>query len=183
MLIKFFKKPLFHVLLWGFMVLYFLVAPDIYTALFTSHGKPLKPQNVAYTESNRISWVVEELARTDVDGQRLFNLYGWAFIGSNEDGTAGEYTREIVLLSEERRYFFPVQPVYRSPSPHSLFSELNVDLNHLGFSALIEEDLIKPGKYRVGIVFKDNSNGSAFYWDKPAYYLVRTPNTLRLEEK
>ena len=164
------------------MVVYFLTAPDLYAAIFAHHGKPLRMQGIKYKESDRISWVVEDLALTSVDGQGLFNLYGWAFIAPTGDGMTVEYTREIVLISEKRRYIFPVQSVFRNPSPQNLFREMNVDLNKLGFSAFIEENFIEPGKYRIGILFKDHSNDIVYYWDKPVYYLIRTPNLLRLEE-
>jgi len=60
---------------------------------------------------------------------------------------------------------------------------MGIKLDTLGFRSLIAEDFIKPGEYRIGIIFKDVATGAAFYADKPSWYLVRTPNTIELQEK
>lgn len=165
------------------MFLYFIFAPDFFTAAFTKTGKPLQTKGTIPAESERISFVVDDLGSYIKDGEYLYNLYGWAFIVPEEGERADSFAREIVLISDEKVYYFPVISSYRNPDLPDNIKDVGVELDALGFSALIAEDVIKPGKYRIGIVFKNISTDHALYWDKPAYYLVKTPNTLSLERK
>lgn len=178
-----FKKPWFHVLLWAAMLIYVAVAPDLFALAFTKHGRPIPSDETALIESSRIKLSIEGFEPEIKDGKQLINLYGWAFIIPDGELTINSFAREIALISDERKYFFPANIVFRNPELPSEFSDLAIDLDTLGFSAAIAEDFIKPGKYRIGIVFRDSSSGAAFYWDKPARYLIRTPNTLRLERR
>jgi len=115
-------------------------------------------------------------------GENLYNLYGWAFIIPGNAST-DLFIREITLVSNERKYFFSVKSKYRNPELLDKFTDLQVDLDTLGFNILIAEDVIKPGKYRIGIIFRNVLDDSAFYYDKPIRYLIKTPNTLSLERK
>jgi hypothetical protein len=175
------KNFWFHMVLWIFMLVYFFVAPDVLTALFVKNGKPLHTHNPLPEESDRISFAAEDLVSYTKDGERLYNLYGWAFIVPDGNMT-NAFVKEIVLFSENQRYYFPVQSTYRDPGPKSLVADEGVDLNTLGFSALLAEDAIKPGKYRIGIIFRDSVTGAAVYSDKPARHIVKTANTIRFEK-
>ncbi|HSJ88956.1 MAG TPA: hypothetical protein VK909_17215, partial [Anaerolineales bacterium] len=88
--------------------------------------------------------------------------------------------KEISLVSQDQRYVFPVEIKYHGLSEKEPGAE-SVDRITLGFSALIAADTIQPGKYRIGIIFHDPSTGLFYYWDKPARYLIKTPNLLNLE--
>jgi hypothetical protein len=175
---KVFNKYWLHVVIWIAMALYFLFAPDLFLRVFVQAGKPLQTDAVIPVESDRITFVVEELGSYIQGGESLYNLYGWAFIIPKPGQQAESYIREIILASDKKVYSFPVKSEYRNPGTQSFFTDLAVDLNTLGFNTLIAEDAIRPGKYRVGIIFKNSSTGSAYYWDKPAHYLIKTPNRL-----
>jgi hypothetical protein len=177
------KKLSVHIVLWAAMILYFVFAPDLYTAAFTKIGKPLQEEGTIPAESDRISFLVDDLGSYIKDGQYLYNIYGWAFILPVEGETANSFVREVILISDERTYYFPVTSTYRSPDLPDKLKGIEIELDVLGFSALIAEDAIKPGKYRIGIVFRNQAKGYALYWDKPVCYLVKTPNTIRLERK
>jgi len=183
MIVYFIKKSWFHILLWIAMFIYFIFAPDVFTSAFARNGKPLQIDNTIPPESDRITFVIEDLESYVKDGENLYNLYGWALIVPEEVVSTNLFVREITLVSDERKYFFSVKSGYRNPGLQSKFTDAGVELETLGFSVLIAEDVIKPGEYRIGFVFRNISNGSAFYWDKPARYLVKTPNTLSLERK
>jgi hypothetical protein len=114
-------------------------------------------------------------------GQSLESLYGWGYIASEPGKSVEGYVPEIALVSDDNIYFFEVKTGYRNPGPQSMFGDAGVNLETLGFNALIAEDWIKPGKYRIAMVFRNPSSGEAYYWDKPARYLIKTPNTLKLE--
>lgn len=182
-MINILKKYQLHIFLWVVMLAYFMFGPDLLAFAFTKTGQPLRTDGAIPAESNRITFVLEDLGSYTKDGKNLYTLYGWAFIAPQGGETANSFVREISLVSEERVYIFSVLSGYRNPGPQSLFAGAAVDLNTLGFNALIAEDTIKPGKYRIGIIFRNPSSGSAFYADKPLHYLIKTPNTLRLERK
>jgi hypothetical protein len=180
---KTFTKIWLHILLWVFMLFYFVFAPDVFTLAFNQNGKPVQVNASIPGESDRIHFVIEDLAPYVKDGENLYELIGWSLMVMDEGIPPELFVREIVLVSDERNYFFSVRSGRRKPDIPSRFNNIDIDLNSLGISALIAEDAIKPGKYRIGVVFRNTSDGSAFYWDKPIYYLVKTPNTLRLERK
>jgi hypothetical protein len=165
------------------MFFYFIFAPEVVVHFFNEHGKPTQVNVDIPAESDRIRFVVEDLLSYVRDGEALYQLYGWASILPEQNTSHDVYTRELILVGEERNYLFSVRPEYRTPDLPDQFTDLKVDFDTLGFSVLIAEDILKPGKYRIGITFKNTTDASAFYRDKPVYYLVKTPNTLWLERK
>ena len=183
MSIKAFSKLWFHVLIWVAMFIYFFTAPELFTVAFTKFGKPIRIDAQIPGESDQITLVVEQLEADVKNDQNLSSLDGWAFIIPPDEEKADIFAREITLASGEKVYFFSVESGLREPGEQSYFIDRGIDLKTLGFHALITDDAIQPGIYRIGIVFRNTSTGSAYYSDKPASYLVKTPNTLRLEKK
>jgi len=181
MAMKTLKKYWPHLLLWVAMIVYFIFAPNWFTRFFIKSGKPIQAEKLLPSPSNRISFVVDGLNPYTKDGQNLYNLYGWGYIAPEAGETVQGFVPEIALTSDGDIYFFAAETGYRDPGPQSMFSDARVNLDTLGFNTLIAEDSIKPGKYRIAIVFRNPSTGSAFYWDKPAHYLIKTPNTLTLK--
>jgi hypothetical protein len=180
---KYFANFRFHAFLWGLMMIYFVFAPDVFTLTFVKYGKPLQTNTNIPAESDRIHFVIEDLTPYVKDGEYLYQLIGWSFM-LPEAGTSSErFVPEIALVADERKYFFSATTGSRQPKIPSKFAEIDLDFENLGLTILIAEDVIKPGKYRVGVIYRNPSDGSAFYRDKPVYYLVKTPNTLRLEEE
>jgi hypothetical protein len=180
---KLIKRNRFHILVWTAMFAYFVFAPDLFTMIFTKNGKPVHAAHVDFVESERILYSIDGFETYLQDGEELYNLYGWALMVPEDSMPASAYVREIVLTSGDRQYIFSVESGYRNPDLTDKLSSVQVDLETLGFRALMAEDAIKPGTYRIGILFRDASTGSVFYWDKPAHFLVKTPNTFRLQKK
>ena len=182
MAIRISKNYGIHILIWALMASYLLIAPGLFTPMMIKTGKPIRTDSSIPTESDQISFAVEGLGFRPQNGERLYNLFGWAFIlGQGE--AADRFEREITLTSDKKVYVFSTQTVARNPGPESIFVKLGVNLDTLGYSTRISEDALKVGRYRIGIIFRNPSTGVDFYLDKPARYLVKTPNTLRLEEK
>ncbi len=172
-----------HILVWILMLSYFFLAPDLFALLFIRNGKPLQVDAPIPPESNHINFVVEDLMPNVKDGENSYELFGWAFMHTEAGMDSGSLVQEIMLVSDERNYLFSVRSGYRKPELPEKLTDIQLNLDSLGFSALLLEDSIQPGKYRIAVVFRNTSDGSAFYRDKPVYYLVKTPNTLRLERK
>ena len=181
--LKMFVKFRWHALLWVGMFLYFIFAPDLYTLVFTQNGKPLQVDTNIPAESGEINLVIEDLIPYVKDGENLYELIGWSFIIPEEGVSTDLFVREIVLISTEQTYFFSVRSEHRELELPKKFADLDINFDTLGLSVLIAEDAIRPGKYRIGIVFRNTSDGSTFYHDKPTYYLIKTPNALHLERK
>lgn len=181
-MIQLFKKIRLHLVLWVVMLTYFVFGPDLVTFAFAKNGKPLQTTATIPMQSDRITFVVEDLGTYETEGTQLASLYGWAFIKPEGVEQVSSFVREIALVSEERMYIFSLVPGYRNPGPQKLLIDAGVDLNTLGFNMVIAEDAIQPGKYRIGIIFRNPVTGSAFFADKPARYLIKTPNTLRFEK-
>jgi hypothetical protein len=145
-------------------------------------GKPLESDSIP-GESNRVIFGLDGLGPYSKDGEKVYNLFGWALLTPQEGESTEPLVREVVLTSGEDKYFFPVIPVYRSRPSVDKLAGMKLDLDHLGFYALIDHNRIKPGRYRVGLIIRDPSSGAAYYRDKPLYYLIKTPNSLDLESK
>jgi hypothetical protein len=175
------KKYWPHLFLWFAVIAYFIFAPDLVSRFFIKMGKPLQTENTLPSASKRISFVVDALAPYEDGNEDLYSLYGWGYITPEEGKTADGFVPEIAMVSGDKVYIFKVRTSYRNPGPVSMFADKRVNLDNLGYEAFIAGDVIKPGKYRVAMIFKNPSTGEAYYWDKPARYLIKTPNTLTLK--
>jgi hypothetical protein len=180
---KSFAKIRFHAFLWVLMLSYFVFAPDIFTLVFMKYGKPLQTHANIPAESDRIHFVIEELMSYVKDGEQMYQLIGWSFILPEKGSFSDRFVPEVVLVSDEQTYLFSVDMGHRKPKIPSQFADVNINYETLGLTVLMAEDVIKPGKYRIGVIFRNTVDGSGVYRDKPVYYLVKTPNTLRLEGK
>lgn len=178
---KMFKKYWPHLLLWVAMIMYFIFAPYLFIRFFIKTGKPLETENTLPSASKRISFVVDGLTPYAEGNEHLFSLYGWGYITPETGKTVDGFVPEIALVSDDKVYIFKVKTSYRVPGPASMFVDKGVNLDNLGYEAFITGDSIKPGKYRIALIFKNPSTGEAYYWDKPARYLIKTPNTLTLK--
>lgn len=179
---KILRKYGIHIFFWILLGIYLMIAPGLFTPSLVKIGKPIQTDSLNPAESDQISFEVEQLEFRPQNGERLYNLFGWAYILGQEDA-AGRFEREIRLTSDGREYVFSAKTVARNPGPESIFAKLGLNLDMLGFSTQISEDALEPGRYRIGIIFRDPATGKAFYSDKPARYVVKTPNTLKLERK
>lgn len=168
------------------MLVYLKIAPTVYVQYLLEKGKPLQGYNELPVDSDQIRFVVDLLNPVTPNAEDVYTLVGWAFSTKNEHMPPEKYEREIVLISDTNMYFFPIFQVIQRPDIRDAFSILGMDLTYSGFHVLIAKDAIRPGKYRVGIVFRDPSTNVAHYYDKSAYgkparYLVRTPNNLYIK--
>jgi hypothetical protein len=177
---KFIKKNWFHIVAWTVILVYFAVAPDLYVLFFLKNGKPLQIDGNLPTETDQIKFRIDNLEEVKYEGQNIYRLYGWAFSTMYKEVPPDMYEREIVLTSNSNTYFFPIENLKR-PGVQDVYKYLQMDLVDSGFLTLISKDVILPGEYRVGIVFKNLLNNSAYYADKPKRTVIRTPNNLFLK--
>jgi hypothetical protein len=126
--------------------------------------------------TDQISYAVDRIDTIVFRGQNLYNLSGWAFMRGEPDQAA--YERLIVLQSENRVYFFSSVNNAR-PDVQAEFTDLHLDLINTGFSAYISKDMVEPGTYQIGILFKDRANGTIYYVVTNKS-VIRTSNKLQL---
>jgi hypothetical protein len=159
------------------MLIYVLVAPSLYTRYVLKDGKPVSfagevPQRI----TKRISYAVDRLEPVILHGQNLYQLWGWSFIEGETDQSV--YERFIVLQSGSQTYFFSAENKVR-PDVQAAYTNLHLDLANSGFSAYISKDVIRPGIYRIGILFKNRAGGELYYMITEVR-AIRTANKLRL---
>jgi hypothetical protein len=171
------QKNRFHILIWVVMIIYLFIAPDLFTRFILTNGKAIEFSQELPATTDQIKLQVDNLDSIKSDGQELFQLWGWSFLLS--DPNQAIYDRFIVLQSDTRIYFFPTQTVERQ-GVQETFKDLNMDLLFSGYSTIICKDVIKPGRYQIGIVFKNQFDNSTYYI-RSNKLLVRTANQLILE--
>jgi hypothetical protein len=174
------KKYSLHLFLWLLMVSYFMYAPRFVARFFVKTGKPLQPESSMKVETSQVQFAAEGLEEFREQGERVQGVNGWAFMLPLEGVPLRGLVRELVLTSRERTYTFPVESKFYPIDPKHRYAAF-IDTNTLGFTALISEDAIEPGKYRIGMSFRNPATGVSYYWDKPAHYLIKTPNTFTLK--
>ncbi|MBI5825666.1 MAG: hypothetical protein HZB18_16685 [Chloroflexi bacterium] len=156
---KFIDRNKFHLLLWGFMLVYLFFAHDLYIKFFLSDadGQPIAYEKKLPPETKEIGGGLGSLSYLE---RGLYSLNGSAFLRSDPDNT--HFEKWIILHSETKTYFFSVITSSRQIKVH------------------LSREFIQPGSYRIGILFKGRQ-------DKTEYYritnkmLIRTPNYLLLE--
>jgi hypothetical protein len=178
---RFIKKNWFHILIWAAMFIYLGLAPSLYVKFVLKKGKPLPVDGTLPETSEQIKLSIDGLEPYMYEGQKIYLLSGWAFSVLDANISPDMYERLIVLVSHSKIYYFPVQTVGR-PGVQKVYKDLNMDLTNSGFRAYISKDVIQPGKYRIGIVFKNPSTGLAYYNDKPARYIIRSTNGFSCEK-
>jgi hypothetical protein len=179
---KLIKNNWFHIVAWMAIFMYYAVAPDLYVHFILKNGRPLSIDENIPTETDQIKLSVDDLQPIEYQGQDIYRLYGWAFSTMERNISPDMYKRTIVLISDTKSYFFPVQTIQR-PGVQKFYKDLQMDLLNSGFSSLISADAIKPGEYRVGVIFKNPISGAEYYSDKPKVTILRTPNNFSINNK
>lgn len=177
----FFQKNWFHILIWVSMLVYLILAPNLYVQFILKRGKPIQGVEGRPVDSNQIKFTIDGLSFHTVEGQDIYILSGWAFSVLDRNVSPDMYDRAIVLASDTKTYFFPIETVYRK-DVQDTYKDLSMNLVGSGFKVFISKDVIQQGEYRIGIIFKNSHTGLAYFSDKPARYIVRSPNRLSYSE-
>ena len=111
-------------------------------------------------ETHGIRYNLDALNRFTDNGFRFIALHGWAFV-TGEDSI--EHKIYIVLKSDETRYIFITTAQKRlDVSAHFKTG----DYDDSGFKVLFPEDLLKKGKYKIGIYIKASKSEMLQYTSK-----------------
>jgi len=172
------RKNRLHILVWTLMLIYQVFAPVLYARFVLLNGKPIQVNGELPAETDQNKYSIDGLDPIVYEGQDLYKLWGWAFLSADPSKTPEMYVREILLTSGSRHYYFPTTSVQRQ-GVQDTFKDLNMDLINSGFSTLIAKDVIWPGKYSVGIVFRYQPCDCAYYV-ATNNVVIRTANQLQL---
>lgn len=170
-----FQKKWIHIFIWIMMLIYVATAPTIYTRFILNEGKPAPVNENLPQPTDQISYSVDRL--DFIKGQGLYNLWGWSFFRGDPDQAA--YERWIVLQSDAQTYYY-LSESFKRPELQSAFEDVNIDLTNAGYSAHISKYAIKPGTYKIGLLFKHKTSGE-LYFVVTNKLIIRTPNQIRME--
>jgi hypothetical protein len=170
------KKIRIHLLVWSAMLLYLMISPRIYTHFILTSGKPVFYSQELPSATTKIEYWVDRLDPIQVEGQKLYHLWGWGFIAGEPDHAS--YERFIVLKSNTKTYFFLANRTER-PDVQTYFGDLYNNVTNTGFSTEIAKEAITMGNYSIGILF-NNQNSDASFYIETNKEIVKTPNQLKL---
>lgn len=156
------------------MIIYLVFAHDLYIYFILKNGKPILVNAELPAAAKGIKFHIDTFKPTVYDGQNLYSMIGWAFSTADPAMRPEDYERNLVLVSGKKNYIFPTISSPRL-SLQKAYQSLGMELTNAGFSTIISQDVIKPGIYRIGIIFHDHHKGSSSY-TLTNKYLIRTPN-------
>ena len=163
------------------MILYLAFARSMYVRFFIKTGHPIRVNAELPALSGDIKACVDVLEPFTYEGKVFYSMAGWAFTTTDPAMPPEEYDRQLVLVSEDNNYLFPME-TYRRNDVQRAFQHLGMELAFSGFHAEIAAETIRTDSYRIGVVFENPRKGTRFY-ALTRTLLVRTPNTLSLEKK
>ncbi len=175
---KVIQEKWIHVVAWAVLLLYLAFAHDLHDHFFLRHGKPVLVSAELPEKTGQIFIAIDSFKTTFYDGQYLFFMAGWAFSSIDPAMHPEDYERQVILISNEKSYFFATQNQSRLDI-HQAAKSKGMDLKWSGFSALISKEALAPGVYQIGVSFRNPKDGSTYY-GKVDKYLIRTPNQFHL---
>ena len=177
---KFLRKNWIHIVLWGGMFLYLTFAQGLYVHFFLKYGKPALVSTQLPVESAQIKGYVDLFEPIVYKGESLYSLVGWAFSTENPMMRPEDYDRQVILISTQKNYYFPME-AYPRPDVQLAFQSLGMELTNAGYHANISQEAIDPGVYQVGFVFRNPRDGSIYY-TSITKYLIITPNHIQISD-
>jgi len=123
-------------------------------------GLGIKVLKVLPTPTTIIQSYVDGLSQVSINGEQYNRLVGWAFVKGEIDQT--RFERIIVMKSLQDVYYFPAISFER-PDVQVAFARLDLDLRFSGFETYMLEETLPPGKYEIGIIFRDKTRDVTYY--------------------
>lgn len=167
-----------HLLIWAAMAAFTIFAPALHYRWFTAEGRSTEFTGPLPKATSKGDFQIQELSTVTRLGEPLYRLTGWAYIRLDPRLTPADYTRRLLLHSEARSYVYPITQVIR-PKLNKVIEDSPVDLKTAGFYASIAVDSLKPGSYRVSLLFTHPSGKT--YLLRTGRTIVRTLNTVEMK--
>jgi hypothetical protein len=168
-----------HFLLWGVMVLFLFVAPEVKDRVTIVIGKPVSVEATLPESTDVMRYMVDRLSEVKIDGQRLYRVQGWSFLP--DETSQPQYEIYFVLVSDRNRYTFKTTPDKRT-DVELAFPEVEADLSKSGYDVLIARETLDVGQYDIGILYLEPNSGETIFQTTDSR-LIRTMNKILLEKK
>lgn len=171
--LKFSKTNLVHLFFLTVIVFYLLAVNSAYRLYSIKGASKLVYLNISHELNPKILFGIDIFRETTLEWEKILKIRGWSFvrfINSDKD------IKYIVFASDEKEYVFDTFKDGR-PDVTSYYSKDNINYDKSGFIANIQEDMIKNGKYRIGIYVISNAEkgiiwtGKVFNKNKNKVYL------------
>lgn len=160
-------------------VLFFLLAHRYFVFNIEKDGRPIEVQieNLEVTNPNKYRFNIEALSRYD-ERNYIHNLSGWAFSSETANQPTNQIDTIIVLVSNKNEFYFETVNIER-PDVVEAFKDLELEIRNPGFSALINQQLLPPDEYCIGILLNNPLNSTYQFMNTNAS-LIRKGWTLEL---
>ncbi len=170
----FWKRYGIHIFIWAIAIIYLIASPQFFSS---SEGNVLETITQLPNQPKEGRTYVDKWLLYSDDG--VYKLVGWGFI---LDGgfPADKYDKRVVLSSDNKNFVFEATTLNRK-DVYNHFADFKIDLTMSGFSALVSNNAIKSGRYKIGLIFIHHDTGESFYVDT-GRCITRTPNTSVLED-
>lgn len=149
----------------GFVLLIIFVTGPLFDSLDAVKGESELYDFPLPTETGGIRYYFDEFA---TDGRTTVGVRGWAFIEDVDSENSETYIvlKSISLFNVfSRTYIFSTMEQTRQGITE-YFKELNLNLDHSGFRALIPARKISTGTYAVGIYIRKGDIEALIYTNK-----------------
>lgn len=153
------KKKLIHLFIIISFFAYLFFADAIFARFVVNEESLMKRLDLPEV-SDQVKLYVDKVEVKKVEWKELIMIQGWGhIIGHN---TSEMHKRYIVLKSPRHQYIFETNFMLR-PDVTEAFKESKLNLDYSGFNALISKDVLKDGKYNIGLLIEDKLSFSDCY--------------------
>ncbi|TEB04615.1 hypothetical protein Psch_03376 [Pelotomaculum schinkii] len=171
MSIKLTKANKIHIAVIFVFIAYLSLANFIFDKLLLVEGES-KQQKVELKKATNddIVYCVDNIVESQIKWKDCIQIEGWGFIREKDNVNTKTY---VVLRSEDNAYAFDVVSRYRPDVRRQFASILNQDA--IGFGASISKNIIKDGRYDVGL-YIDNGDDKALAFNDAVYLTKKDDN-------
>jgi len=166
-----------HILLWGMMILYLIIAPIVYGKFIVDEGKPIEFNVSTTIESPNIKCAIEKFQPITINNDDFYHLWGWSFFDDNIVPT--DYDRFILLESEDKRFYFATHASDRPDVENAYQVTSRAIIDEAGFFTYVSKSALPIGMYHIKIIYQHRVSKEAYEVDT-GDIVKRTGNQLLL---
>lgn len=166
----------FYFLAWIALAAYWLLADQLYIALFVKNGTAVREPAGTFETAGSVKFAVDQLIGLRFEGQEIYELRGWAF--SPEITNLDDMEMKLVLRSDQEDLIFP-RLIWPRKSLTGAMPEYAMDLEQAGYRVLIAKQTLRVAKYEIGILLMNKNTGEQ-HFKLTGFVIERTPNHVRL---
>ena len=151
------KKHRTRILVWAIILLYLFLAIWFHPE-FRSLVRGTIPEGDEYHQAEYAIDGINIVANQE----GIYKLTGWVFLKGDQPIDQEKFTRKLVLSSTDDNYIFPTEPAERKDVQET-FTDLNMDLNKVGFIGWIKIASLPVGTYKLGFEYRSTQDNTVYY--------------------